>query len=188
MPHRDSRICRACAFQTTRLAVIEWHSPSPAGGGPFDLPLIVTDMLTEPVTRSLPQSWQGDYSLERARAWIEDRDNEGTTLLVLDRSTGRAIGLIILFETDAPARPGSREVRLGYLLSETAWGKGYASELVEGLVDWCRRQANIISVAGGVEKDNPASRRVLEKNGFRPAQDEGELHQEEELFRLTLRE
>ena len=68
---------------------------------------------------------------------------------------------MILHDTDTTAT-GSVEVRLGYLLAENAWGKGFASELIEGFVDWCRGQEAITSLAGGVEADNAASRRVLE--------------------------
>ena len=57
-------ICQACAFETSRLLVGEWHVLSPdereqAG--------TLTDILTEPVTRSLPASWQGPYSLDRRK-------------------------------------------------------------------------------------------------------------------------
>ena len=139
-------------------------------------------MLTEPVTRSLPVAWQGGYTRERALAWIEERDKEGTTLLVVDKSTNEAVGLMILFETDAEDAAEGIEVRLGYLLSEPAWGRGLASELIEGFVGWCRGQAALSSLVGGVERDNPASRRVLEKNGFQLV--EGEVSGAEQLFRL----
>ena len=51
------------------------------------------------------------------------------------------------------------------MLAESAWGKGFATELITGLVNWCRENA-IKSITGGVEHNNPASARVLEKCGF----------------------
>lgn len=148
---------------------------------------MVATMLIEPVTRSLPPAWQGRYTVERAREWLKERDDEGVTLLIIDKSTKQAVGLMILFETDAKSDGDGLEVRLGYLLSESTWGKGFASELVRGFVGWCRDQASISSIAGGVAQDNPASRRVLEKNGFRLVQRDGESADDEDLFRLKWR-
>ena len=94
---------------------------------------------------------------------------------------------MILFEMEAEEGNGATDIRLGYLLSESTWGKGIASELVHGFVSWCRGQTSILSIAGGVALDNPASNRVLEKNGFQLIQGEDEVIQDEQLFRLGLR-
>ena len=60
----------------------------------------------------------------------------------------------------------SEELRLGYLLAESIWGKGIGSELIKGLVKYCNDSKIIESISGGVEKDNVGSIKVLEKNGF----------------------
>ena len=122
--------------------------------------------------------------MERASEWIKERDEEGATLLVIDKLTHQAVGLKILFEMEAEEGNGATDMRLGYLLSEGTWGKGIASELVHGFVSWCRGQTSISSIAGGVALDNSASKRVLEKNGFQLIQSEDEVFQ---LFRLGLR-
>ena len=106
-------LLKNCAFETQRLLVKEWHSLQPNDWQPRDLAHVVADMLTDPVTRSLPPSWQGGYTVERAREWIRERDEEGATLLVVDKPTGQAIGLMILFEMEAE-NGGGRDVRLGY--------------------------------------------------------------------------
>ena len=93
---------------------------------------------------------------------------------------------MILLETQAEEHNGDREVRLGYLLAEDAWGQGIASELVSGFVGWCREQTSVSSIAGGVALDNPASRRVMQKNGFELVQRDGEIAQDEQLYRLRL--
>ena len=179
-------ICRACAFETERLLVKEWHTLSFHDWQQQELANVVATVLTEPVTRSLPPSWQGRYTVERAREWIAERDAEGVTLLVIDKTTQQAVGLMILFETDAEDSRDSIEVRLGYLLSEPAWGKGLASELVSGFVNWCREHVSISSIAGGVARENSASRRILEKNGFCRVQSEDEPVQDDQLYRLQL--
>lgn len=140
--------------------VNEWHSFTPDEWPQQNLDIAVQGLLTERVTKNLPPIWQGPYNLSRARQWIKERDKEGVTLLAVDTASEQAIGMIILFESDA-----SGNLRLGYLLNESAWGKGFASELVGGFVSWCRHH-DIHSVTGGVERSNVASRRVLEKCGF----------------------
>lgn len=151
---------RNYSFSTERLSVNEWHSFTPDDWPQQDLNNVVQEILTERVTKNLPPIWQGSYNLSRARQWISERDKEGTTLLAVEKASEQAIGMILLFEPDA-----SGNLRLGYLLNESAWGKGFASELVGGFVSWCRHN-DIQSVTGGVERSNVASRRVLEKCGF----------------------
>jgi RimJ/RimL family protein N-acetyltransferase len=175
-----SSIIRSCRFDTDRLLVKEWHSLSGAQwDAPDHLAGIVRGLLTPEVTRSLPESWHGTYSLGRAREWIAQRDLEGSTLLVLDRACHKPLGLLILFEID-PGNGRGVEIHLGYLLAEPAWGKGLASELIGGFVAWCRNQ-DVALVVGGVEPGNIGSRRVLEKNGF-----SRQARSAEPLFELRL--
>ena len=70
--------------------------------------------MTSPVTRSLPDTWRGEYSLERSRRWMAERDTEALTLLVTDRRTGEAVGLDFL-------RPGG-------LLIQWDWERGADDE------------------------------------------------------------
>jgi ribosomal-protein-alanine N-acetyltransferase len=150
----------ASSFDTDRLIVKEWRALIASDK---DMAEVVITILTPRVTRSLPEGWQGEYTADRASRWIAERDQEGATLLVLDGSSRAPIGLMILFESERGK--SGRCVRIGYLLAESAWGQGFASELLEGFVDWCGT-ANISSVIGGVARENVASRRILEKNGF----------------------
>ena len=179
-------VLETCAFETARLLVNEWHSLSASDWRQQDLAYVVSAMLTEPVTRSLPLTWQGAYTLARAREWIGERDGEGTTLLVIGKSTRQAVGLMILFDMQAERGNDYVDVRLGYLLAESSWGKGLASELVEGFVRWCREQISISSITGGVALDNPASATVLQKNGFRLSHEDA-VAQDEHTYRLSVR-
>ena len=179
-------ICEACAFETDRLLVREWHSITRDHWQEQDLASLVVSVMTESVTRSLPAPWQGEYTVDRALNWIAERDGEGPTLLIVERSTNQAVGLMILFESATEDGTDGVDVRLGYLLAESAWGKGLASELIEGFVGWCRGEAAIRSLAGGVKPDNVASIRVLEKNGFRPIEDEHDEFEGDRLFELRL--
>lgn len=62
--------------------------------------------------------------------------------------------------------PTRSALHLGYLFSERAWGKGYGSELIGGLVFWLQHQGLPLQLTAGVGRDNPASARALVKKGF----------------------
>ena len=175
---------RAYTFETDRLQIREWHSASWPSHWEEGLARFVAGILTEPVTRTLPVSWHGAFTEKRARDWIAERDREGSTLLVAEKATANPVGLVILF--DSPSEDGI-ELRLGYLLAESSWAMGFATEVVDGLVRWCRAHPSIRSLAGGVSRNNPASRRVLEKNGFLPSEFASEREGSEEILRLILR-
>ncbi len=116
----------------------EWHSLSSSDWQQQELAHVVAALLTEPVTRQIPSSWQGAYTADRARECIKQRDIEGPTLLVINKLSYRPVGLVILLELQAEEDNCDREVRLGYLLCEDFWGQVVASELVSGFVGWCR--------------------------------------------------
>ena len=178
----EQRVTHTCFYETERMEIAGWHSFPASTYDPERLPVDVAGILTERVTASLPPQWHGDYSLSRAASWIAERDAEGTTLLALDKKTSQAIGFMILFETNSVE--AQVELRLGYLLAESSWGRGFATEMLSGLIQWCRTQSSIRSIVGGVARDNPASRRVLEKLGFQLAHSS----QGEDIFEIVLEE
>ena len=165
-------------FHTTRMDVAGWHAVELPGGSLSD---VVANMLTPHTTRSLPRPWRGTYDLTRAAEWIRQRDAEATTLLAMHRRTAAPVGLMILFEL--PGDPGQVDIRLGYLLAESAWGKGLGTELVAGLVEWCRARPHIRSITGGVATANMASARVLLNNDFVPT---GPASDGEQMYSLEL--
>ncbi|MDP6823645.1 MAG: GNAT family N-acetyltransferase, partial [Dehalococcoidia bacterium] len=140
--------CSSCVFETSRLLVKEWHSLTSDDWDVQELAEVVMALLTAPVTRSLPPAWRGEYTLSRAQAWIQERDLEGTTLLAVSRSSRRPLGLMILFETESKL-PGRIDIRLGYLLSESAWGTGIATEMIGGFSEWCRGQGSVANIIAG---------------------------------------
>ena len=58
------------------------------------------------------------------------------------------------------------DVELGYTLARSAWGKGYATELGQALVDYAFTVLRVPRVVAQVEPTNTASRRVLAKLGM----------------------
>jgi RimJ/RimL family protein N-acetyltransferase len=66
-----------------------------------------------------------------------------------------------------PPRDGAAE--LGYSVLPQFQGRGYATEMVSGLVRWALAQPGVARVVAETEWANPASVRVLSKAGFAPA-------------------
>ncbi|MEM8747347.1 MAG: GNAT family N-acetyltransferase [Actinomycetota bacterium] len=155
-------------FTTDRLSVGPWHDRAAATG--LALVDVVADLLTERTTVALPDSWRGAYDAARAARWIAERDAESPTLLAVERSSDRPIALAIV--AGIPGDDGGvgdrvgLDLRIGYLVAESAWGRGTASELLGGLVGWARTDRRITTMTGGVDLQNTASIRVLERCGF----------------------
>jgi RimJ/RimL family protein N-acetyltransferase len=158
-----SGISDRCQFVTPRLQVSPWHAAAHEVG--VGLVEVTAGILTARTTVALPESWRGDYSIERARAWIEERDAESPTMLVIETASERPVGFVVLAEV--PLDKSAVDVRIGFLIAEDAWGRGLATELLSGLVDWAQTQPGVRTLTGGVEPKNRASARVLEKSGFR---------------------
>ncbi len=177
-------------FESDRLKAFDWHDVSPPAAtesllteasdsasslaasslaAPW-LARVVEAMLTPAVTAHLPPAWQGPFDSDRAARWIRERDAEGRVLLVVEQESGSPVGLVMLHHADS-SDPAA-EVRLGYLLAESSWGRGYATELIRGLTEWAGR-VGVRSVVGGVSRENHASIRVLEKAGFERLREEG---------------
>ncbi|SEA20435.1 GNAT family N-acetyltransferase [Rubrimonas cliftonensis] len=67
---------------------------------------------------------------------------------------------------EAPIGAVAVEARLGYWIGRPYWGRGYAFEAASALVDaWFT--ASDTPLETGVFADNPASRRILARLGFR---------------------
>lgn len=150
-------------FNTKRLIVKEWHSFEPQELNAPDLETIVEEILVPEVTERFPVMWRGNYDKRRAKFWIQERDSESKTLLAVEKETNKALGFINFFKVGDRSR--GTYLRLGYLLSNVMWNKGFGTELVDGFIHWCKEN-NISTVLAGVDPDNIASIRVLEKNNF----------------------
>lgn len=84
----------------------------------------------------------------RARTFLIEHEDHGP------------VGVIGLFEDADPAP------EVGYWIARPFWGRGYATEALEGAVAWASRAWGRRALMAGHFVDNPASGRVLEKAGF----------------------
>ena len=64
-------------------------------------------------------------------------------------------------------RHGGRQATIGYSISTLWQGNGYATEAVGAVVDELFDQAAVHRIVASIDPENGASRRVLEKLGFR---------------------
>jgi RimJ/RimL family protein N-acetyltransferase len=83
----------------------------------------------------------------------------GCTFLIEHEDHG-PIGVLGLFEDRDPAP------EVGYWIARPFWGRGYATEALQGATVWASRAWNRRALMAGHFTDNPASGRVLEKAGF----------------------
>ncbi len=149
-------------YSTDRLRVTPW---GPALASPESRVALIDSLdtiLTPKVLAPLPPSLHREDGSSGISDWIADRDAESDVYLV--HTGGALIGLLILASFPEPGKP--TPIHLGYLFSEAAWGKGYATEMLQGLVGWYRTKRAPVMLLGGVETTNPASARVLQKAGL----------------------
>lgn len=71
--------------------------------------------------------------------------------------------------------PDSGAVEIGYDLSESARGSGWATDAARALCQWALSQPGVLMVLATTEPANRASQAVLERVGFLRVADRGEL-------------
>ena len=148
------------SFSTDRFLVQPWGPLLRDADTRQSIELALHEILTPAVTAHLPGALHLGQGARAASEWIDARDAESDVLTITAKADGRLIGLVIL----APD-PTEAALHVGYLLAERVWGQGAASEVLTGFVA-SLRNAGPVRLVGGVDRDNPASARVLEKAGF----------------------
>ena len=116
-------------------------------------------------------STRGDdyYTREVQLARIEafqkmSAEGSGVLLGIFLPEHDELIGFVALFGV---IRGGFQEARIGYMLAEQHGGRGYATEAVALSLPYAFTELDLHRLETGVQLDNPASMRVLAKNGFR---------------------
>ena len=84
-------------------------------------------------------------------------------LAIIERETDRHIGNIKIGNINWVRRVAD----IGWLIGEKdAWGKGYGTEALKLVVDYCFRRLNLHKVFAGIAAPNLASKKMCEKVGF----------------------
>lgn len=130
-------------------------------GFPEDAPALALAIADETIARNLATvPWP--YRVRDAEAFLAcPRDPVLPSLLIFERGEGppQLVGACGL------GRRPSGAVELGYWIARAAWGRGFATEAAEALID-IARALRLARLESSHFIDNPASGRVLEKLGF----------------------
>jgi RimJ/RimL family protein N-acetyltransferase len=100
------------------------------------------------------------------------RDAEAFVLGVAGQDPARAATFLIEHEDQGPVgviglfEAGDVAPEVGYWIGRPFWGRGFATEALEGALAWASRKWRRKALVAGHFADNPASGRVLEKAGF----------------------
>ncbi|MGF1463780.1 MAG: GNAT family N-acetyltransferase [Maricaulaceae bacterium] len=120
-------------------------------------------LLSDPAVARMTLTIGSPHPIQKARAWLEtaiaDWASGGSYNYILTTPCGAVIGSVGQF------RNAEGEAEIGYWIARDHWGRGYASAALKGFLaelDQFRPEA----LCAGHYMDNPASGRVLEKNGF----------------------
>ena len=91
-----------------------------------------------------------------------EQDGSGARLVIERSEDRRFIGWCCLMRWNADYRSAS----LGYCLDDAAWGRGFATEATDALLQWAFATLDLNRVQAESDTRNTASSRVLEKLGF----------------------
>ncbi|WP_297067906.1 GNAT family N-acetyltransferase [Thermococcus sp.] len=108
------------------------------------------------------------YFYEDELEWYETLRREKKrekAFAVVDKGSGGLVGVVGLYNIDHE----NRHAEVGYFLAREYWGRGYGSEAVRLVIEYAFEWLNLRKVYAHVFETNPASIRVLEKNGFKLA-------------------
>ena len=103
------------------------------------------------------------YTFDDADEWLKIVDNEEFNLNIFLNDDLIGGGGLTPTEDDF--------CELGYWLGIEYWGQGYATESVRGLLSYAATNTPCEKFKANVYKENVASAKVLEKNGFKRGED-----------------
>ena len=90
---------------------------------------------------------------------------DGHYFCICDKTTENYMGSIGYTITDDT--PLGKIVHMGYMLLPEHHGKGYMPEAVRKVIEFAFSKDNCIRITTGCHKENDASRKVMERAGFR---------------------
>jgi len=118
----------------------------------------------ENVARNLRDAFPHPYTLHDATQFIERVADQSPTMVFAIVFNGLYVGNIGLQQGIDVYR---KTAEMGYLLDENFWNKGIMTRAVNLVSDYGFRELNLVKIWAGVFDFNLASKRVLEKGGFK---------------------
>jgi Acetyltransferase (GNAT) domain len=102
-------------------------------------------------------TWSNDLGISAPRTKIDTHGN------FIDAPTIAAIGWREIRVRDFH---GEKVLNPSYRFRPEVWGKSYAVEVAQGIMEWCTRQMPSVSIVATVNVANKPSIRVAERLGF----------------------
>lgn len=78
----------------------------------------------------------------------------------------------------------SGEIKVGYLFHKKYWNRGYATEVLQALLDWAKTHIDTDYIIAYADKKNLASLRVMEKCGMKHYKDDYYMNMESRFYRI----
>jgi ribosomal-protein-alanine N-acetyltransferase len=130
---------------------------------PTDAEALVKHANHPAIAANLRDGFPHPYTPEDARKWLEMAGNNTKDVILAIEVRGEAAGGIGLH--------GMKDVyryncEIGYWLSEAHWGRGIMTRAVGAMVRYTFEETPWLRLFACIFENNPASMRVLEKNGF----------------------
>ena len=114
------------------------------------------------------QDWEFPYPLEQAEKVVSElvamsgpEKDEWWMAIVADGETGEIYGDLALHLS-----ANGHTAEIGYTFASQYWGRGYAVEALEALVEYLFEGLQVTRVFGMLDPANPASAMVMERTGF----------------------
>lgn len=144
------------------------------------MPIVTSRLVLEPVTCELASAVLSGRlaDIRVGPGWPHaDTADAMAMALLADAGPSWVIALegVVIGDCGAFSWPDDNGVvEIGYGLAEPFRGNGYATEAAEAMCRWLFSEARAMAIiATRVDRDNVASRRVLEKLSFRQIDDNG---------------
>ena len=149
-----------CVIETS--PVVETRRLLLRAPAPQDIPAIAALANDEAISRMtlrMPHPY-GQADAEAFVVNVAAQDPARANTFLIEHEDLGPVGVIGLFE-DSGIAP-----EIGYWIGRPFWGRGFATEALEGALVWAGKRWRRRALLSGHFADNPASGRVLEKAGF----------------------
>ncbi|MGZ3498019.1 MAG: GNAT family N-acetyltransferase [Vulcanimicrobiaceae bacterium] len=143
-------------IQTDRLLIRKWmHSDLDAAMAIYGDPDVMHFIPVGPMTR--------DQVARMVERFIEEDERSGFGLWpVVERANGNLVG-----EVGLHTIPQTGEVEIAWLFARGAWGKGYATEAAQAVLEFGLREIQLPKIICLIDRENHRSIGVANKLGFR---------------------
>jgi RimJ/RimL family protein N-acetyltransferase len=103
----------------------------------------------------------------RIDAYLEHWRRHGYGIWAVEEvESGRFVGRVGLVHHD-DWTASDHDAEIGWALSRSVWGRGYATEAALAALDWARERPDLTKIISITRPDNVRSLRVMEKLGLR---------------------